>query len=116
MKFRVIGTLQTNGTMLDNLPTEYLDKFQSILVSLDGDEAITDLNREQGTHAQVMQALRNLRDRGYTGELVGRMVITEDSDPYNDILWFFSVEYPKFDGVHWQCNFEIHRKRLLERY
>ena len=41
-------TLQTNGTMLDNLPTEYLDKFQSILVSLDGDEAITDLNREQG--------------------------------------------------------------------
>ena len=57
-----------------------------------------------------MQALRNLRDRGYTGELVGRMVITEDSDPYNDILWFFSVEYPKFDGVHWQCNFEFTEK------
>ena len=34
-------SLQTNGLLLHKLPTEYLNRFTSILVSLDGDEQIT---------------------------------------------------------------------------
>ena len=34
--------IQTNGLLLDKLEPEYVNRFQTILVSLDGDEALTD--------------------------------------------------------------------------
>ena len=37
--------VQTNGLHLDQLSTPYINRFHTILVSLDGDEGITDHNR-----------------------------------------------------------------------
>ena len=34
--------IQTNGLLLDRLAPEYVNRFHTILVSLDGDEALTD--------------------------------------------------------------------------
>ncbi|MFX0172073.1 MAG: radical SAM protein [Candidatus Hodarchaeota archaeon] len=42
--------LQTNGYYLDKIPFSYLNRFQAILISIDGREQITDLYRGKGTY------------------------------------------------------------------
>jgi len=37
--------IQANGIFLDHLLTEYVNRFHTILVSTDGDEALTALQR-----------------------------------------------------------------------
>jgi len=37
--------MQTNGKLLDKLPSKYLNKISKILVSIDGDKERTDCNR-----------------------------------------------------------------------
>ena len=47
--------LQTNGTLLDNLPDWLLHKLSNVLVSIDGGEAITDGYRGRGIYRQVLR-------------------------------------------------------------
>ena len=54
--------LQTNGTLLDNLPEAILGRLSNILVSIDGGERITDGYRGRGIYRQVMKNLRQVRD------------------------------------------------------
>ncbi|MBD3229022.1 MAG: TIGR04084 family radical SAM/SPASM domain-containing protein [Candidatus Lokiarchaeota archaeon] len=96
--------IQTNGTRLNKIPVKYLQKLSIILVSLDGDEKITDLNRGKGTHERVIKNLRAIRPH-YPGKLISRMTLTEPSNVYNDVKWFLNNDDPSFDGIHWQINF-----------
>src|SRR5208337_262651 len=41
--------IQTNGLLLDNLEPRYVNRFHTILVSLDGNEELTDHYRGSGT-------------------------------------------------------------------
>jgi len=70
--------MQTNGLLLHKLPDKYLQKFHTILVSIDGDEKATDKNRGQGTFRRVMNNVKELNKRGFKGELIARMTDTED--------------------------------------
>ncbi|MBI5751369.1 MAG: radical SAM protein, partial [Hydrogenophilales bacterium] len=45
--------LQTNGTLLDDLPESVLAKLSNILLSIDGGETITDGFRGRGVYRQV---------------------------------------------------------------
>jgi putative peptide-modifying radical SAM enzyme len=96
--------IQTNGTHLNEIPEKYLQKLSIILVSIDGTEAITDLNRGKGTHKKVMKNLSDIRDK-FPGELIARMTLTEASDVYRDVRWLLYHKDPTFDGIHWQINF-----------
>src|SRR3989337_2438977 len=42
--------IQTNGLLLDRIDSDYLNRLDSIFVSLDGDEALTDYYRGKGTY------------------------------------------------------------------
>jgi len=50
--------IQTNGLLLDKLESSYVNRFHTILVSVDGDEAMTDYYRGKGTFEKVIANLR----------------------------------------------------------
>jgi putative peptide-modifying radical SAM enzyme len=97
-------TIQTNGLLLNKIPTEYLLRFSSILVSLDGDREITDLNRGQGTYDIVTSNIQNIRDRGFKGDLIARMTVSEDSEIFEDVTHLLNNPNLSFDNVHWQID------------
>jgi len=99
-------TLQTNGLLLYKLPTEYLNRFTSILISLDGDERITDYSRGKGTYQSVVQNIKDIRSRGFQGDLIARMAVHEQSDIYRDVFYLLNSEELTFDHVHWQLDVE----------
>ena len=80
--------IQTNGMLLDRLEPEIVNRFSTILVSLDGDEALTDGNRGGGVYRKVMENIRSILKKGYAGELIARMAvlslihISEPTRPY----------------------------------
>ena len=96
--------LQTNGLLLPHLPTEYLKRLTTILISVDGNEEITDYYRGRGVYKAVMGALKDIRERGYKGDVVARMVISSRSDVYRDVKHLWRMENPGFDHVHWQLD------------
>ena len=53
--------IQTNGLLLDKLEPEYVNRFHTILVSIDGEEALTDYYRGKGTFRKVVDNLKLIR-------------------------------------------------------
>ncbi len=95
--------LQTNGLFLDRIDPQYLAKFHSILVSIDGTSEVTDRERGRGVHDRLMNNLEIIRRRGFSGDLVARMTITEGTDIYQNVRYLLDTGV--FDHVHWQARF-----------
>jgi uncharacterized protein len=95
---------QTNGLLLDRLEPEYVNCFHTILVSIDGDEALTDSYRGKGTFRKVIKNLRLIRRNGFRGELIARMTVMEPTDIYKQVTWLLDNEEFPFSSVHWQLN------------
>ncbi|MEN2975224.1 MAG: TIGR04084 family radical SAM/SPASM domain-containing protein, partial [Candidatus Caldarchaeales archaeon] len=111
--------IQTNGLLLHRLDKHYLDRIDTIMVSLDGGEEITDMNRGRGVYRKVIENIRKIREMGYMGDIVARMTITEDSEIYRDVKHLLSTGL--FNHVHWQLNFIWTRRwrnlwRWIEEY
>jgi putative peptide-modifying radical SAM enzyme len=101
-KFR----MQTNGKLLDQLPIEYLNKIDKILVSLDGDKERTDENRGKGTYEKVMENIQKIKKKGYKGELIARMTIC-----YTDLFEQATHLIEQgFTSVHWQLDAGFYEK------
>jgi len=96
--------IQTNGLFLDRLEPEYVNRFHTILVSIDGDEALTDFYRGKGTFRKVINNLKLIRQNGFRGELIARMTVMEQTDIYNHVRWLVDNEEFPFSSVHWQLN------------
>ena len=96
--------IQTNGLLLDKLESKYLNRFHTILVSIDGDETLTDRCRGTGTFRKVVDNLKLIRKNGYPGELIARMTVTEETDIYDQVKWLLDNEEFAFSSVHWQLN------------
>ncbi len=96
--------MQTNGLLLDKLEPKYLNRFHTILVSIDGEEALTDYYRGQGTFCKVVDNLKRLKQNGFSGELIARMTIMEKTDIYKQIRFLLSNDQFSFSSVHWQLN------------
>ncbi len=95
--------MQTNGKLLDKIPFEYIKRLDKMLVSIDGDKERTDSNRGIGTHDLVLKNLKCLRDKGYSGEIVARMVVSNfHSDIFEQIKYILDLGI--FDSVHWQID------------
>ncbi len=96
--------MQTNGKLLHELPSEYMNRFSKILISIDGDKERTDFNRGKGTYDLVLKNLDLIRKNGFVGEVVARMTISF-SDGFTDLLkqvkHLFEI---RFDSVHWQLD------------
>ncbi|MEM2995251.1 MAG: TIGR04084 family radical SAM/SPASM domain-containing protein [Candidatus Bathyarchaeia archaeon] len=96
--------IQTNGLLLDRLEPSYVNRFHTIIVSIDGDEALTDYYRGEGVHRKVVNNLKLVKSRGFRGEIIARMTVMEQTDIYRQVLWLLNnADFP-FTSVHWQLN------------
>jgi len=96
--------IQTNGVLLDQLEPRYVNRLHTILVSLDGEEALTDYYRGQSTYRKVMQNIKLIKQNGYSGELIARMTIMEQTDIEKQVRYLLSNPDFAFSSVHWQLN------------
>jgi uncharacterized protein len=96
--------IQTNGLLLDKLEPEYVNRFHTILVSIDGDEALTNYYRGTGTYRKLVSNLRLIMQNGFQGELIARMTVMEQTDIYKQVTWLLNNSEFSFNSVHWQLN------------
>ncbi len=96
--------IQTNGLLLDTLEPSYVNRFHTILVSVDGEEELTDFYRGKGTFRRVMNNLRLIKKNGFAGELIARMTLMEQTDIYRQVRWLLDNDEFRFSSVHWQLN------------
>jgi uncharacterized protein len=96
--------IQTNGLFLNRLPPEYVNRFHTILVSIDGDETLTDNYRGKGTFQKVINNLNLIVKNGFRGELIARMTVMEQTDIHKQVTWLLNNSEFAFSSVHWQLN------------
>jgi uncharacterized protein len=96
--------MQTNGLLLDQLPSEIINRFTTLLVSLDGRRELTDANRGEGVYDRVMENVRDIRANGYNGELIARMTVTESTDIVDAVHWLAEIPDHPFTSIHWQLD------------
>ncbi|UCF45026.1 MAG: TIGR04084 family radical SAM/SPASM domain-containing protein [Candidatus Bathyarchaeota archaeon] len=96
--------IQTNGLVLDRLEPEYVNRFHTILVSLDGNEALTDYYRGKGTFRKVIDNVKLIVQNGFRGELIARMTVMEQTDIYKQVKYLVDNDEFAFSSVHWQLN------------
>lgn len=96
--------MQTNGILMDRFPPDVLNRFVTVLVSLDGKKELTDVNRGAGVYERVMENIRKIRAQGYSGELIARMTVTERTDIQESVHHLASnADFP-FSSIHWQVD------------
>ncbi len=96
--------IQTNGQFLDRLDPTYVNRFHTILVSIDGNEALTDYYRGRGTFRKVIDNLEFITQNGFGGELIARMTVMEQTDIEQQVKWLLDNQEFSFSSVHWQLN------------
>jgi uncharacterized protein len=96
--------IQTNGLLLDRLSPEIINRFSTILVSLDGPEGLTDANRGEGTYRKVIKNIKKIRHNGYTKELIARMTVNESTDIADAVHWLSDNPDYSFSSIHWQLD------------
>jgi len=96
--------IQTNGLLLDRLEPEYVNRFHTILVSIDGDEELTNFYRGKDTYRKVIENLKLIKHNGFSGELIARMTAMEQTDIYRQVTWLLNNDEFPFSSVHWQLN------------
>jgi uncharacterized protein len=94
--------MQTNGKLLDKIPSNYVNEIDKILVSIDGDEKRTDFNRGKGTYRKVMKNIKLIKENGYNGEIIARITVSQDfPDIYEQVL---NLINRGFTSIHWQID------------
>ena len=97
--------LQTNGTLLKQLKPDIVKKFNTILVSIDGDEETTDFNRGKGMYKLLIKHCKWLRDTcKFEGDLIARMTCSGNNDIYKSVTHLLNLGI--FNHVHWQLDAE----------
>jgi putative peptide-modifying radical SAM enzyme len=109
--------MQTNGKLLHKLPFEYLKRINKILISLDGTRERTDFNRGKGTYDSVMSNIISINEKGYSGELIARMCVSQEFPDIKEQV--ISLIENGFDSVHWQIDagfykFDFDKERFQE--
>jgi putative peptide-modifying radical SAM enzyme len=96
--------LHTNGTLLQELGSAWINRFDCILVSIDGPEPLNDRNRGCGTYQKIMENVIDVNSRGYPGEIIARMTVTEETDIYQAVSHLAENESFSFPSIHWQID------------
>lgn len=106
---------QTNGLLLNRLEPEYLNRFHTLLVSIDGEEVLTDYYRGEGTFRKVIDNLALIRSNGFEGEIIARMTVMEQTDIFRQVKWLLNNDEFSFSSVHWQLNAGFWKRDFLRR-
>ncbi|KAH3757740.1 radical SAM domain protein [Pelomyxa schiedti] len=98
----VTFVLQTNGLLLHTMDDDMVTTLDAVLVSIDGDEHETDRNRGDGTYAKVIREITLLRQRGFRGDLIARMTVSDGHQIEPAVSHLLGLGL--FDHVHWQLD------------
>ena len=96
--------MQTNGLLLHKLEPKYVNRFHTLLVSIDGEEELTDHYRGEGIYQKVIANLKHIKQNNYPGELIARMTIMEQTDIENQVKYLLHNKDFSFTSIHWQLN------------
>lgn len=96
--------IQTNGLFLDKLESKYVNRFHTILVSIDGNETITNHYRGENTYRKIIDNLKLIKKNNFQGELIARMTVMEKTDIFKQVKWLIKNEDFNFSSIHWQLN------------
>lgn len=91
--------LQTNGTRLNVVPWWIMDRFNTVLVSIDGFEEITDRNRGQGVYKRIIHNLDYIPPK-LRENTIARITLTVDR--INSIFRSIMDLSPHFEAIYWQ--------------
>lgn len=89
--------LQTNGTLLDDLPAWVLARLSNILVSIDGGKETTDNYRGRGIWSQVIRNVRHVRGK-VGGTVTARVTWGNPDTTFGELDDLAGV----FDYLYWQ--------------
>ncbi len=92
--------LQTNATLIDNLPDWALSRLSNVLASIDGGEATTDGYRGRGIYRQVIKNLKEVRER-ISGSITARVTWGNPDTCFEELDQLVSRDTP-FDYLYWQ--------------
>ncbi len=107
--------LQTNGIFLDKLDSSYVNKLDTILVSIDGTLSHTNERRGNGVFEKIISNLNLIRKNGFKGEIIARMTVDETCNIYENVRFLLDNPLFKFNSVHWQLDAQFWRSDYLER-
>jgi uncharacterized protein len=96
--------MQTNGILLDRLDPTIINRFSTILVSIDGNEELTNANRGRGTYRAIINNVKRIRRNGYNRELIARMTVNEGTDIVDAVRWLSDNPDYSFSSIHWQLD------------
>ncbi len=92
--------LQTNATLIDDLPDWALRRLSNVLASIDGGEATTDGYRGRGIYRQVIKNLREVRPK-IGGSVTARVTWSNPDTCFEELDQLVSDDSP-FDYLYWQ--------------
>jgi putative peptide-modifying radical SAM enzyme len=96
--------LHTNGTLLYQLTPSVLHRLNTISVSLDGPETLTDQHRGAGTYRRVLDNIHFILNAGYSGELIARMTVPVGTDINGAVRYLARNRDHSFSSIHWQLD------------
>jgi uncharacterized protein len=96
--------IQTNGILLDRLDSQIINRFSTILVSIDGNEALNNTNRGPGTYRTIINNIKRIRQNGYNRELIARMTVNEGTEIVDAVRWLSDNPDYSFSSIHWQLD------------
>jgi len=91
--------LQTNGTLLDDLPDWMLAKLSNVLISIDGGEETTDGYRGKGIYRQVVRNIGLVREK-IGGTVTARVTWGNPDTTFEELDELAGSEV--FDYLYWQ--------------
>lgn len=91
--------LQTNGFFIEKIG-DIINKFDAILLSIDGRKEVTNFYRSPGCYEKVIHALNFLKESGYNKDIIARMTVSLHTDIYKDVIHLLRI----FPHVHWQLD------------
>lgn len=122
---KIIGSLpkktkyiiQTNGLLIRYLECKYLDRVESIFISIDGSKKITDKYRGKDTYDKIVDNIKSIKKAGYKKEITARMVILEQNI-YKEVKHLLKTNL--FSAIHWQIDanfwFNDYKKRNFKEW
>lgn len=92
--------LQTNATLIDNLPEWVLNRLSNVLASIDGGEMTTDGYRGKGIYRQVVKNLTEVRSQ-VGGSITARVTWGNPGTSFAELDQLVEMDTP-FDYLYWQ--------------
>jgi sulfatase maturation enzyme AslB (radical SAM superfamily) len=111
---------QTNELLLHRLAPEYVNRFETVLVSIDSGEVLTNYHRGKRRYQTLLENISNIYAGGFTGEIIAHMTVTERINLFDCVVHLADHAPITFSAIHWEIdtNFypDYQHRRLTDWY